>query len=96
MPDVGSAQQRTGLKARSTLGSVNSSDATAACPPPIKEERSNGSFTPAPSSLNPKTPQHYQVKKSKKPVTEEQIGPVAFDTGLSREEGLSTRKGWAG
>jgi len=55
-PDVESAQQRTGQKARSTLGSVNSSDATAACPSPIKDERSNGSFTPTPSSLNPQTP----------------------------------------
>ena len=27
---------------------------------------------------------------------DEQIGPVAYDTGLTAEEGLWTRKGWAG
>jgi hypothetical protein len=53
------------------------------------------SFEPEPANTLI-TPQHYRVKKDKKPVTEEQIGPVAFDTGLSSEEGLWTRKGWAG
>ena len=53
------------------------------------------SFEPEPANTLI-TPQHYRVKKDKKPVTEEQIGPVEFDTGLSSEEGLWTRKGWAG
>ncbi len=38
---------------------------------------------------------HYQQTKPSKRVTEEQIGPVAYDTGLCAEEGLWTRKGWA-
>lgn len=52
---------------------------------------------------NPKTPwelvrpTHWQpTPRRKKVVTSEPIGPAEYDTGLSADEGLWTRKGWAG
>ncbi len=42
-------------------------------------------------------PHHYQPPVPKHRVEQdEQIGPAAYDTGLTPEEGLWTRKGWAG
>ena len=40
-------------------------------------------------------PEHHQPKP-KQPVPDEPIGPAQYDTGLTAEEGLWTRKGWAG
>lgn len=48
---------------------------------------------PQPASLI--RPEHHSPKPKPKPA-EEPIGPALYDTGLSAEEGLWTRKGWAG
>lgn len=48
---------------------------------------------PEPASLI--RPEHHQPTPKPRPV-DEPIGPAAYDTGLSAEEGLWARKGWAG
>lgn len=41
-------------------------------------------------------PEHYQPQPPALPPEAEPIGPAAYDTALNPEEGLWTRKGWAG
>jgi hypothetical protein len=40
-------------------------------------------------------PEHHQPPRRPEPV-DDPIRPAAYDTGLSAEEGLWQRKGWAG